>query len=341
MILSSSPATSLHVFGNSFFFIKKHIIFLLIGLIAFSIGFIIPYQAWKKLVIPLLIVTLFLLILTYIPGINHTAGGASRWLDLGFFTFQPSELAKFTLALYVAVSLSNKTTTLKMTKTIMPTLGLITVFLMLILKQPDLGTAISIVLTFSAMFFVWGLPVWFMTGASLLGSAVMYKYIQHNPYQLKRVQAFINPWADPHGIGFQQIQSLIAVGNGGILGQGLGNSRQKFFYLPQQYTDFIFSIISEELGFIMTSTIILMFLLLAFRGIRIADQIDDLYGKLLAVGLITWISIQAFLNMGVVLSILPTTGIPLPFISYGGTSLVMLLFSSGIIANISRYRNAQ
>ena len=340
MILSSSPSTALQIYGNSFYFIKKHLIFLVISFLVFFIGFLVPFQLWKKHSFNLIILTIFLLLLTYIPGVSHTAGGASRWINLGFFAFQPSEFAKFTIILYFATAVSNRNKSrLDIKKDLVPILGVIGFICLLIVKQPSLSSTLMIAFTVMLMLIASNISLRFLFSTVFGGFFVVLMYIQTNPYQLKRVKAFMNPWLDPLGIGFHTIQSLISVGSGGLFGRGIGNSRQKFFYLPQQYTDFIFSIICEELGFILSTGIILLYLMLSFRGFKIASQIEDNFGKLLAVGITSWISMQAILNIGVVLSVIPVTGQPLPFISYGGTSLMMLLFAIGVLSNVSKYRD--
>ncbi len=340
MIFSSSSSTSLHYFGSSTFFIQKHFLFLVMGSVAFYFGFTVPYQLWFRWSVWILVGSIFCLLLTYLPHFGHNAGGASRWLHLGFFTFQPSEVAKFGVILYLSTVLTNFKDRVKSIQPFIPPLILIAVTMGLVLKQPDLGTTLVIVFVTAILLFVGGFPLWFIGGTGFTGVVGGMLYIQKNAYQLKRIHAFLDPWADPHGIGFHTIQSLIGVGNGGLFGMGLGNSRQKFFYLPQQYTDFIFSILCEEFGFIFTCSVIVLFFAMTFLGYRIASQMSDQFGRLLVIGLTSWISVQAFMNMGVVLTLLPATGIPLPFISYGGTSVMMLLLIVGIIGNVSKYRGS-
>ncbi|MDD5456537.1 MAG: putative lipid II flippase FtsW [Candidatus Margulisbacteria bacterium] len=340
MIISSSTILGFKVYNDSFYFVKKHLLFIGMGIVPFLLGYMIPHQVWRKWSFYLWIGSLFLVLLTYIPHIGSTAGGSSRWINIAGFRFQPSDVLKLTLFLYVSHLLDLRKDYLKDFKqVVLPVFTIIGISALLVLKQPDLGTSIVLGSVSLILLFISGFPMVYLvtifSGALL---AAIFS-ILHNPYQLKRVTAFLNPWDDPLGKGFHIIQSLIAVGNGGLFGLGIGQSRQKFFYLPQQYTDFIFSIIAEEFGFIATSIFILFFLFFIYRSFLIAARNQDLFSKLLCVGLALWIAIQAIINISVTINLMPTKGITLPFISFGGTSLIMIMWITGIILNISRYRN--
>jgi len=338
--MSSSTLIGLNQYKDSFFFVKRHLVFLILGLCSFSISYIIPHFFWRRFALILWLISLFFVILTYIPGIGMTVGGSSRWIYILGLRFQPSEVLKFTLILYLAHLLElNKDKLLDFRNVLLPILAAIGFSILIVLKQPDLGTSIVIGAVSFLMLFIARTPLLYLVGilSSSLGAVVF--SILKNPYQMMRIKAYFNPWADPYGKGFHIIQSLIAVGTGGLVGLGLGESRQKFFYLPQQYTDFIFSIISEEFGFIFTSFFILVFLFFIFRGVLISIRSNNLFSKLLVIGLCLWIAIQAIVNIAVTLNLIPTTGITLPFVSFGGTSLIMIMFISGMILNISRYRD--
>ena len=337
MIYSASPTVSLHGFGDSFYYLKKQVLYLLLGGGAFWWGYHLHLPILKKWALPGLLLSLFFLVILFIPGIGQSIGGSSRWIYLGFLSFQPSELAKLSLIIFLAVSLSNKRETLQdFLSGFLPLLMGVLIIVLLVMKQPDLGTAMVILLTSFTLFFIAGVNVGHLFSIFFLGGLGMVGYISSHLYQKQRILAFLDPWKDPQGVGFHIIQSLIAVGSGGPFGLGLGNSRQKFFYLPQQFTDFIYAILCEELGFIGAAFVVILFFTFAIRGIRVVRYTEDPFKRLLALGIVCWISFQAFINMAVVVNLIPTTGIPLSFISFGGTSLMTMLFGIGILLNISR-----
>ena len=320
-----------------FGYLQKQLIAMVLGLIALGIGMIFDYHHYRRLVTPLILVSIGLLVLTYVPAFSHTAGGASRWLRIGGFVFQPSELAKLTAVIFMAMGLDNKRNQVHdFWKGTFPLLLVVGLMLALIIKQPDLGTTILISVTIGFMLFIGGLPIWHLLLMSAIGFRAVYWVIEHNPYQKDRIMAFLDPWKHYLGVGFHTVQSLLAVGSGGIFGLGLGNSRQKFSYLPQPYTDYIYAIICEELGLLGALLVVALFIVFAIRGIRIARIAPDRFGMLLAFGITCWIVFEALLNIGVVLGGVPPTGIPLVFVSYGGSSLIVSLFAVGILVNISR-----
>jgi len=339
MITSSSTLIGLNQYKDSFFFVKRHIVFMIIGFFAFLSSYVLPHFVWRKFAFSLWVLSLLFVALTYIPGVGMTVGGSSRWIYILGLRFQPSEVLKFTLILYMAHLLDiNKDRLFDFKNTLLPLLAVIGISIVVVLKQPDLGTSIVIGAVSFLMMFIAGTPAVYLSGICFSSLLVVIISIIKNPYQMNRVTAFLNPWNDPYGTGFHVIQSLIAVGTGGLFGLGLGESRQKFFYLPQQYTDFIFSIVCEEFGFIFTTFFILCFLFFVFRAFLISSRCPHLFSKLLVIGLCLWITLQAIVNISVTLNLIPTTGITLPFISFGGTSLIMVMFISGMILNISRYR---
>jgi len=340
MVFSSSFIMADKWYGDSYYFLKKQIIYAIIALIVFLFSTNIDYHHYKKISKPLLILSIILLSAVFIPGIGRSAGGAIRWINLRLFSFQPSEIAKFALILYMAESMSRKD--IKDLKTfargILPSLVVIGTIFILILKEPDFSTALIVLGISFVMLFIGGTRItqlFTLIVASIpIGTLILLK----EEYRKVRLLAFLDPWKDPLDSGFHVIQSLLALGSGGITGIGLAESRQKYFYLPDQHTDFIFSIIGEELGFIGTLSIIILFTLLLWRGYRISIRSTDHFGCLLAAGITFIIAFQSMINIGVVTKMLPTTGIALPFISFGGTSLIVNMFCIGILLNISRFR---
>jgi cell division protein FtsW len=335
-IYSASSYLAAHKLGDSYFYLKKQAFFCLLGLCAMVIAKNIPCTLYRKFVYPLLIINFALLVLLFVPGIGANVGGASRWLRFAGFSFQPSELAKLSLAIYIAYSMAKKGPSMAhFSKGLLPHLFVAGAFMVLILLQPDLGTTVIIGCWLLILLFVGGLTLIQIMAIVLLSMPMVLWLIWNASYRLKRWWAFLNPWEDPQGLGFQIIHSFLAFGSGGILGVGLGNSKQKLLYLPEPHTDFILSVVAEELGLVGMATIIILFGILIMRGIKIALNAHDLYSSYLALGISSFIGIQVLINMGVVMGLLPTKGLALPLISYGGSSLVVNLVSIGILLNIS------
>jgi cell division protein FtsW len=336
MVYSASSHIADHRLGDSYFYLKKQALFCLVGLVIMVCARNIPCTFYQKLVYPLLVVSFGLLILLFVPGVTEKIGGASRWIRLPWFSFQPSELAKFSLAVFMAYSMAKKRTEMdSFSRGLIPNLLVAGAFLILIVLEPDLGTAVILGFWVMILLFVGGVRLLHLFSLLLLAAPVVFWLVSHADYRLKRWWAFLNPWEDPQGIGFQIIHSFLAFGSGGIFGVGLGNSKQKLFYLPEPHTDFIFSITAEELGLLGVLFVIVLFGILIARGIRVALEADDLYKTYLALGLTTMIGLQVLVNMGVVMGLLPTKGLTLPLISYGGSSLVINLLSVGVLLNIS------
>ena len=340
MVFSSSYIMAYKWYGDSYFFLKRQILYAIIGLMIFFFAIYTDYHYYKKLALPILILSIALLSMVYIPSIGRSAGGARRWVKIGFFSFQPSEIAKFALILYMAESLTRKHSEEIKTfiKGILPSLIILVVIFLLILKEPDFSTALIILGISFIMLFIGGTKVIQLFTLVVAAIPVGILILLKEEYRRIRLLSFLDPWKDPLDSGFHIIQSLTALGSGGISGIGLGESRQKFFYLPDQHTDFIFSIIGEELGFSGTLVIIVLFIILLWRGFKIAVNSADQFGTLLAAGITAMITFQSIINIGVVTKIIPTTGITLPFISYGGSSLIVNMFCVGILLNISQYR---
>jgi len=336
IVYSASTHLAEHRLGDSYFYLKRQALFCILGVGLMILAKNISYTLYSKLVYPLLIISFCLLILLFVPGLGHKVGGACRWFRMGGFSFQPSELVKFSLAIYMAYSMAKKGSGMEFfSNGLLPHLLMAGLFMTLIVLQPDLGTAIIIGCWVMIVLFVGGVKFWQLFSVLALAGLVVWRLMLQADYRMHRWLAFLNPWDDPQGIGFQIIHSFLAFGSGGLLGTGLGQSKQKLFYLPEPHTDFALSIVGEEMGFLGVAVIVILFGLLITRGIKIALNARDLYSSYLALGLICLIGLQAAVNMGVVMGLLPTKGLALPFISYGGSSLVFNLLSIGIILNIS------
>lgn len=337
MVFSSSAVTSNIRYGDAYLFFKKQLLWGGVGLIAMLVVMRINYLRLKDFAVPVMIFSLICLILVITP-LGTDTKGSSRWLGVGFLTFTPSEVAKLGMVMFLAKIMEiNLDAIRSFTKGVLPFLGLMALVCGLIMFQPDLGTAFTIAGTVFFMLLAAGARWSHLGLIALSGMGAVATAIALAPYRMERFIAFLNPWKYPTDEGFQTIQSLYALGSGGLFGMGLGRSRQKFFYLPEQHTDFIFAILGEELGFLGVVLVLSLFLLFAWRGYRIAINAPDTFGSLLAAGITTLIVFQAAINIGVVCGALPVTGITLPFISAGGSSLLITMVGVGLLLNISRY----
>ncbi|WP_409275543.1 stage V sporulation protein E [Neobacillus sp. SCS-31] len=338
MVYSSSAIWAEFKFNDSFFFAKRQVLFAGVGIAAMFFIMNINYLTWRTWAKVIIIICFFLLLLVLVPGVGNVRNGSRSWIGVGAFSIQPSEFMKLAMIAFLAKYLSERQKFItSLRKGLVPSLGLVFIAFALIMLQPDLGTGTVMVGTCLVMIFVAGGRILHFAGLILLGVAGFAGLIISAPYRIKRITSFLDPWSDPQDSGFQIIQSLYAIGPGGLFGLGLGESRQKFFYLPEPQTDFIFAILAEELGFIGGSLILLLFALLLWRGIKIALGAPDLFGSFLAVGIISMVAIQVMINIGVVTGLMPVTGITLPFLSYGGSSLTLMLMAIGVLLNISRY----
>ncbi len=339
MIYSASNIWALYKFNDAFKFVKHQGLFFIIGL--FLLVFIsrVKYTKYYEKANIILFTVLILLILVIIPGIGTVRNGSRSWFGIGSFGLQPSEAAKIALIIFTSKYLVNNERNLKdIKKGLLPILGVIFLVFGLIMLQPDFGTGVIIVISTIGLLFIGGVNFKFFIRLGILGVIGVVVLILMAPYRLERILSFLNPWSDPLGSGFQIIQSLYAIGPGGLFGYGFLNSRQKHFYLPEPQTDFIFSIISEEFGFMGVLIVTSLFLIVIVRGFKIARKSDELFGKYLAFGITFQIAFQAILNLMVVVGLIPVTGVTLPFLSYGGSSLLITLCSIGILLNISRYQ---
>ncbi len=339
MISSAGIIYSQTRFGDAYYFFKHQFLFGAIpGLLIMYFVQKIDYHYWKKIAFPLFLLAIIFLLLVFVPGIGMKVYGANRWINLGPISFQPSEMAKFALIIYLATWLESKGE--KVIKDVyeglIPFLGIVGLAGFLILKQPDMGTLGVLIFISMSMYFVSGARIAHLFTIGSFGMVAVFLLVKLEPYRFNRILAFLDRTNDPQGIGYQINQALLAVGSGGIFGLGLGHSRQKFNYLPEPVGDSIFAIIGEELGLIGAVLLIMLFMTLAFRGFRIAKKAPDEFGRLVAVGFVSWIVLQAFINISANIALVPLTGIPLPFVSYGGTSLIFLLFAVGVLMSISK-----
>ncbi|HXV20593.1 MAG TPA: putative lipid II flippase FtsW [Desulfuromonadales bacterium] len=336
MVYSSSSIMAAKRFGDGLYFLKRQGLYAVLGFALMAVVMRIDYHHLRRLVIPFFLCCAVLLVAVLIPGIGTHAGGAARWIRLPGFSIQPAELAKLGLILYMAHSLAKKREKIKSFKLgFIPYMVVLAVLLFLMLLQPDLGGALTLGAVAMVMLLVAGTRLSYLLSVVILAVPFLYFAVMNVAYRRKRILAFLDPWEDPTNTGFQIIQSWIAFGTGGLFGNGLGEGKQKLFYLPEAHTDFIFSVVGEELGFAGVLVIAAMFLVLVMRGMRTALGAPDDFGRYLAFGVTILLGLEAFVNMAVVMGLLPTKGLALPFLSYGGTSLLTTLLAVGILLNIS------
>lgn len=336
MVYSSSSVKAHILFGDGLYYLKRQAAWAALGLIAMRIAQKFDYRNWDRMAVPVFYGSLLLLIAVLIPGIGQVAHGSRRWLEFGFMRLNPSEVMKLSLVLFLARYCARRGPAMRELRSLRAPLILMGITFGLILLQPDLGTAAAIAAAGGIMLFVGGARLSHLFALVVAVVPAMAWMILGEEYRRKRFFAFLDPWADPQGSGYHIIQALYALGSGGLFGLGLGGSRQKFFYLPEQHTDFIFAIIGEELGFLGTLFVIALFFLLGWRGLVTALRAPCAFSGLIAAGITMMIVFQAIINIGVISSVLPITGIPLPLVSYGGSSLLFTLAAVGILLNISQ-----
>ena len=338
MVYSSSSAVALTTYNDSSYFMRRQIMWAIIGLLFMMAAMRVDHTflADKRVVLLLLVATFVLLAATFIPGIGRTVNGARRWIRAGGLTFQPAELMKFTLVVYMSSYLSTKQKLIGTFKSgLLPAFVVSGVFLGMTLLQPDFGTVMVMAAVIFSMLLAGGASLAHLGGILLAGLPLVYVAVAHKAYRLNRITSFLNPWDDPQGAGYQIIQSFLAFGSGGVFGRGLGEGRQKFLFLPERHSDFIYAVIGEELGLIGAVVVLLLFGVILWRGVRIALRTGG-FSKMLALGITVLICSQALINMAVVTGIMPTKGIALPLVSYGGSALVVTLASVGVLLNISK-----
>ncbi|NDF13960.1 putative lipid II flippase FtsW [bacterium] len=327
--------------GDGFTFIKKQLLYAVMGMVALWVASRVPHQRWYQWAPVALFTVLTLLVLVMVPGIGARVGGAQRWISLGAFRFQPAELAKIVGVMFVGRQLVRHQRELYLfQKGVIAPVALLLPVMVLLLLQPDFGSAALLAGTAFVLMYVAGVRPLFLFGGLFGGIVAGTVLVVTSPYRLARVMTFLDPWRDPAGKGFQVIQSMLGLHNGSLLGQGLGNGKEKLFFLPEAHNDFIFAVIGEELGFIGVAGVIMAYILFIYRGLKISwialDQRQDRFGFYLGSGISLLLGLQAFINMGVVMGLLPTKGLTLPFISYGGSALTLNLLAIGILYSISK-----
>jgi len=342
MIYSSSGVLGLQKYGDGLFYVKKHVLFLMIGWVFYFVVAQIPLHKFERYRLAFIVLALLLLITVFIPGLGLWRGGAQRWISLGFLQFQPSEFVRLLLIFYLAATLSVRANRLdSFNKGFLPLLVVTGALMFLLLLQPDFGGAMSIFVLSLALWFIGGVPVSYLAGLFILTLPAVFLVIMNASYRLQRVLTFINPWSDPQGSGFQVIQSFLAFYQGGWSGVGIGNSQQKLYYLPEAHTDFIFSVVGEELGVIGVTLVVSLFLGLLFCGARIASAQKSKFGYYLGAGATLFLLLPALFNMMVTLGLLPTKGLTLPFFSSGGSSLIVSLLALGILQGLHHTKDEQ
>jgi cell division protein FtsW len=335
MVYSASSALALKKFGSDYFFLKRQAAFSLVGIVVLVAFSYIPFRFYRVMTYPVLAVSLIMLAAVAFSGWGVSAGGAVRWLQIGSFQFQPSELARLALVIYMAYSMSKKGELLRdFYVGFMPHVIMLGVFSALLLIQPDFGSVVILAALTWIMLFVGGCRITHLMSVVLVLAPMAWLIMTQAEYRVKRLMSFLDPWQYRADEGYQIVHSLMAFGTGGITGAGLGRGYQKLFYLPEPHTDFIFSVVGEELGLIGVMVVILLYGIILMRGIRIARHARDPFGALLAMGITVTIGLQVCINMGVALGLLPTKGLTLPFLSYGGTSLLINMAAVGIMMNI-------
>lgn len=338
MVYSASAIVAVDRFGDPYFFVKKQISWAVLGFGGLWATMVLNYRSLQRVVLPLLIVSVILLVLVLIPPFSQEINGTRRWLRWGPVSFQPAEFAKVSLVVYLAAFLTRRRDVVtSFWLGLLPPLLVAGAMAGLVLLQPDLGSSLTLVVLVFCLLFVAGARVSQMALVAASALPLLAAAVYTAPYRLQRIMAFLDPWADPRGSGFQIIQSYLALGSGGLFGRGLGESKQKLFYLPESHTDFIFAVIGEELGLLGTAFVVCLFGLLIWRGIRIGLGAPEPFGAFLALGLTTLLASQMLVNVGVVTGVLPTKGLPLPFISFGGSALLMAMISVGVLLNISQH----
>ena len=338
MVYSASAVVAADRFGDPYFFLKRQLFWALLGSVGMLVAVRVDYRRLERFVLPALVLAGVLLVLVLIPPIGQAINGTRRWIRLGPVSFQPAELAKVALVFYLAAFVARRQEEVAdVRRGILPPLLVAGSFAALVLVQPDLGNCLTLVALTFGLLYLAGSPVRYLAWAMAPALPLLVLAIYAAPYRLRRVTAFWDPWADPRGSGFQIIQSWLAFGNGGLVGQGIGASRQKLFYLPESHTDFIFAVVGEELGFIGAAAFVALFAVLVWRGLRVGLRTSEPFGAYLALGITLLIATQTLVNLGVVTGLLPTKGLPLPFISFGGSALSMTMLSTGVLLNISQH----
>jgi cell division protein FtsW len=339
MVFSASSATAYAEHGDIAYYVKRQLIWLAVGLVGAFAVYRLDLARVKRAAPFLLIAAIVGLLLVFVPHVGVGVNGGRRWIGFSALTFEPSEFAKLALIIYLSAMLASRGDRItSLVRGLFPLCVPVLIMAVLVLKEPDMGTASLLVFMAFTLFFAAGARIFHLIAILAVTAPMAVLTVIASPYRRARVFAFLDPWKDPQNTGFHIVQSLLALGSGGVFGMGLGASRAKFFFLPEQYTDFIFSVLGEELGLIGGFAVVVLFIALIYRAVRIALAAPDRFGYFLACGCGAMIAIQAFMNIGVVTSSWPVTGVPLPFVSFGGSSLVVNLLAVALIANVGRHR---
>ncbi|MFP2911755.1 putative lipid II flippase FtsW [Pyxidicoccus sp. 3LFB2] len=340
MVYSASAVLAQDKLGDSLYFLKRQLMAAGMGLVAMAVAMKVGWRKLARWAYPLLLVAIVLLVLVVIPGVGHTAGGARRWIRLPGFGLQPAEVAKFAWVVYLSYSLAKKREKVATFSVgFVPHLALCGLLVGLCMLQPDFGSSVLLVFMLFVLLFAAGAKLSYLVGMVLMALPIAYVAIASSPYRMKRILAFLDPWAHRHDIGYQVAESLMSIGSGGVSGLGLGDGRQKLFFLPEAHTDFIFSILAEETGLVGVGLLVALYGVVLWRGVRASLAAGETFGTYLGLGITSIIAFQATVNMCVAMGLLPTKGLTLPFVSYGGTSLVVLMGAAGVLLSLSA--NAQ
>jgi cell division protein FtsW len=341
MVMSASSVVALDEHGSSWYFVTRQAAWAGVGAVALVAVARVDYHRWREFATPLLLVSLGFLLLVLVPGVGVGANGATRWIGVGSLTFQPAELAKFALLVWVADLLARRAAFMHNSRaTLRPVVVVLAAMATLLMLQPNLGTTIVLAAIALTLCFAAGAPLGPLAAWATIGISAATALALAAPYRRNRVFTFLDPWADPIDKGYQNIQALVGVASGGLFGRGLGASRAKWGFLPFAHTDFIFAIIGEELGLVGAAVVVGLFVLLVIIGVRVALHAPDRFGLLLAIGVTAWFGVQAFVNIGAVIGILPITGVPLPFVSAGGSSLLFTMVAGGLLLSVARQARA-
>ena len=336
MVYSASAITAQEKLGDSFYYLKRQALAAGLGLFAMTLALRIGYRRFARLVYPLLVCALAPMVAVLFPGVGTTVGGARRWIRLLGFSIQPAEIAKLAWVLYLAYSLAKKREKVALFSIgFLPHLLMAAVLVALCMAEPDFGSSVAILFLLFILLFAAGTKLSYLVGSVLLALPVAYRAIASSSYRKKRILAFLDPWAHRHDVGYQVAESLMSIGSGGLLGLGLGESRQKLFFLPEAHTDFVFSIIGEELGLVGVAAVVTLYGVIIWRGVRASLSASESFGTYLGFGVTCLIGFQAIVNIFVAMGLLPTKGLTLPFISYGGTSLIVMMGAAGILLSLS------
>ncbi len=336
MVYSASAITAQEKLGDSFHYLKRQGAAAMLGLSAMVLAMKLGYRRLARLAYPMLTLAVLGLVLVLVPGVGTSIGGARRWIRMMGFSIQPAELAKFSWVLYLAFSLAKKRDKVATFSVgVVPHLAALSLLVGLCMAQPDFGSSIGLIFLMFALLFAAGAKLSYLVGSVLVAIPIAYHAIASSPYRMQRILAFLDPWAHRHDVGYQVAESLISIGSGGMLGLGLGDGRQKLFFLPEAHTDFIFAMIGEELGLLGVAVVIGLYGVIIWRGIRAALSAPEPFGTYLGLGITSLVAFQAIVNMCVAMGLVPTKGLTLPFVSYGGTSLAVLMGSSGVLLSIS------